>query len=357
MLLYDKNINMRFHDYGIMLPIADTRAKRILEYLGLDEASVLSLESARKTGIPSAIAKEDIARVHDTDYTERLFRSETLKDALLACYELIGKGGAYNRYEPENAKKPLADIFNTTLLQIYGTYAACRLALKGGNTLFNAENFCYYLGGGNHHARFSEGSGFCLINDSIIAARKLQTEGSASIIWIIDVDAHKGDGSAELVRILRKRGDLSFKNGVDVLTLSAHMAGGWPLDSEHLKSSIKENSLNYAPFAPSDIDIPIAEGEEEDYLPFLLEGLLKLERLSPKKADIAIVIDGADPYIKDELPSAKLIKLSLEQLLARDKMIFNFLQERGIPSAWLMAGGYGDEAWQPAAYFLKTILK
>jgi acetoin utilization deacetylase AcuC-like enzyme len=357
MLLYDKNINMRFHDYGIMLPIADTRAGRILEHLGLSEASAFSIDSVRKTGIPPTITMEDIARVHDVGYTERLFKSETLKDALLACYELIGEDGAYNRYEPENAKKPLIDIFNTTLLQIYGTYAACRLALKGGNTLFKAENFCYYLGGGNHHARYGEGSGFCLINDSIIAARKLQTEGSAAIIWIIDVDAHKGDGSAEIVRILRKRGCLSFKNSIDILTLSAHMAGGWPLDISHLKNSLKENSLNYAPFAPSDIDIPIAEGEEEDYLPSLSEGLLKLERLSPKKADIAIVIDGADPYIKDELPSAKLLKLSLEQLLARDKMIFDFLQELRIPSAWLMAGGYGDEAWQPAAHFLKTILK
>ncbi|MDR2400695.1 MAG: hypothetical protein LBD73_03475 [Deferribacteraceae bacterium] len=359
MILYDKSLNMKFHDYGIMLPIADNRARRVLEHLGIDETSVYTLDTVRAIyGFPQGITEEDIGRVHSARHTESLFRDEqSLKEALLACYELVDEDGRLNRYEPKHAKKPLTDIFKTILLQNFGSYSACRLALRGGNTHFNAKNFCFYLGGGNHHARYNEGSGFCLMNDSIIAARKLQAEGSASLIWIIDVDAHKGDGCAELVNILRKQGDLSAERGDDILTLSVHMAGGWPLDIEHLKRSLRENSMNYAPFAPSDLDIPIAEGEEELYLPLLSEGLLKLERLSSKRADIAIVIDGDDPYIKDELPSASLLKLSLEQMLQRDRHIFDFLQDRGIPSAWFMAGGYGDNAWEPVAYFLKSIMR
>jgi acetoin utilization deacetylase AcuC-like enzyme len=360
MILYDKNLNMKFRDYGIMLPIADTRAKRILEYIGLNESSATSLDSARRIAgiIPNSITREDIERVHSARYAEALFGDEkSLENALLTCYELIGEDGRFNRYEPESAAKPLTDIFKTTLLQVYGAYAACRLALKGGNSLFNAKNFCYYLGGGSHHARYDEGSGFCLINDSIIAARKLQTEKSASLIWIIDVDAHKGDGSAELANTLRRHGELSYTKGNDIIILSVHMAGGWPLDEPHLKRSLRANSFNYAPFAPSDLDIPIAEGEEELYNLLLSEGLLKLERLSPVKADLAVVIDGADPYIKDELPSASLLRLTLDQMLERDRIIFDFLQKRSIPSAWLMAGGYGDAAWEPAAYFLKSLLR
>jgi acetoin utilization deacetylase AcuC-like enzyme len=360
MILYDNSLNLNFHDYGIMLPIAPSRAGRILRELELDETAVQSLAGVRENvrGISKAITEQDIARVHSAKHTETLFgKNGGLKQAVLSCYELIDEEGRYNRYEPDRAIKELTAILDATLLQVYGTYAACRLALRGGNTVFNADNFCYYLGGGSHHARYDEGSGFCLINDSIIASRKLQTEGAATLIWIIDVDAHKGDGSAELAGILRKRGELSWSRGEDILTLSVHMAAGWPLDLPHLRSSLKENAMSRAPFAPSDIDIPIAENEEALYLPLLSEGLLKLERLSPRRADLAIVIDGSDPYIKDELPSASLLKLTLEQMFDRDRLIFDFLKQRSIPSAWLMAGGYGEAAWEPAATFLKSLKK
>jgi acetoin utilization deacetylase AcuC-like enzyme len=356
MILYDHSLNLQFHDYGIMLPIAPSRAGRILAELGLDETEVQSLAIVRESvsGISKAITEEDIARVHSAKHTGTLFgKRGALKQAILSCYELIDEEGIYNRYEPDRATKELTEIFDTTLLQVYGTYAACRLALRGGNSIFNAANFCYYLGGGSHHARYDEGSGFCLINDSIIAARKLQAEGAAALVWIIDVDAHKGDGSAELVSILRKRGELCGEE--DILTLSVHMAAGWPLDLPHLKSSLKENAMSNAPFAPSDIDIPIAENEEALYLPLLSEGLLKLERLSLRRADLAIVIDGSDPYIKDELPSASLLKLTLEQMFDRSRLIFDFLQQRSVPSAWLMAGGYGEAAWEPSAAFLKSL--
>jgi acetoin utilization deacetylase AcuC-like enzyme len=360
MILYNKDTNINFGDYGIMLPIANTRQERILESLKLDESSITSFEAARSiAGITAdSITREDIERVHSACCTRTLFESEkSLENALLSCYELIDEDGRYNRYEPNRAVKPLTDLFKAALLQLYGSYAACRLALRGENRLFNAKNFCYYLGGGSHHARCNEGSGFCLVNDSIVAARKLQTEKSVSLIWIIDVDAHKGDGSAELVNSLRRRQELSYNEGRDILTLSVHMAAGWPLDEPHLRRSLKENALSYAPFAPSDLDIPIAEGEEPLYIPLLSEGLIKLERLSPRNADLAIVIDGADPYVKDELHSASLLRLSLEQMLERDRLIFDFLQERNIPSAWFMAGGYGGAAWEPTANFLKTLLK
>jgi hypothetical protein len=35
-----------------------------------------------------------------------------------------------------------------------------------------------------------------------------------------------------------------------------------------------------------------------------------------------------------------------------DWLIYTFLRDRSIPSAWIMAGGYGERAWEPAASFL-----
>jgi acetoin utilization deacetylase AcuC-like enzyme len=72
--------------------------------------------------------------------------------------------------------------------------------------------------------------------------------------------------------------------------------------------------------------------------------------------DLAIVVDGADPYEKDELPSTSDLQLSLDTCVERDLLVYTFLRERHIPSAWLMAGGYGDRAWEPPASFLGALL-
>ncbi|MDR3174216.1 MAG: hypothetical protein LBU19_08205 [Treponema sp.] len=62
-----------------------------------------------------------------------------------------------------------------------------------------------------------------------------------------------------------------------------------------------------------------------------------------------------DVYEKDGLASTALIALSKEQCLERDRLIFSFLRARGLPSAWLMAGGYGEDAWEPTANFLVSL--
>jgi acetoin utilization deacetylase AcuC-like enzyme len=135
-----------------------------------------------------------------------------------------------------------------------------------------------------------------------------------------------------------------------ITTLSIHMAKGWPLDGE--KYDTKGN-LNPS-FIPSDIDIPIAPGEDHRYVAHLKQGLDKLNTFPTP--DIAVVVYGADPYEKDTLPSTSGLKLSLEQLKSRDLTVYNFLKERGIPRAYLMAGGYGEHAWEVYAQFLKWAL-
>ena len=128
------------------------------------------------------------------------------------------------------------------------------------------------------------------------------------------------------------------------------MAQGWPLDGDKY-----DNNGNLNPsFIPSDIDIPIAPGEDHRYVNALRQGLDRLDTFPTP--DIAVVVSGADPYEKDTLPSTSGLKLSLEQLKTRDIMVYNFLKERGIPRAYLMAGGYGEHAWEVYAQFLEWAL-
>jgi acetoin utilization deacetylase AcuC-like enzyme len=193
------------------------------------------------------------------------------------------------------------------------------------------------------------------MNDIIIAARKLQAEGAARNIWIIDVDAHKGCGSAELVRFMREGRPEPFEEGCRLLTLSIHMAEGWPLDGETLRGA---DPLR-APLLPSDIEIPVGENDEASYCRKLGKGLTDLEALAKSAGagtpDLAIVVDGADPYEHDGLASSAKLRLSLAACLERDLLVLGFLEARGIPSAWIMAGGYGDRAWEPPSEFLRAL--
>jgi acetoin utilization deacetylase AcuC-like enzyme len=358
MLLYDKRLEKNMPDYGIKIPMSPARSGKILRYLEEQHSGLplLSLgEAAEGLGLDSPLlSREDLERVHQKEYVARLY-SKDLEGEILKTYELINPDGSYNRYEPDTALKPLEDLFNTTLYRVSGSYLACRLALEGekfrekftGKILH--RGFCFYLAGGQHHGRYDTGSGFCILNDVILAARKIQAEGRAGLIWIVDVDAHKGDGSAELVRFSRDRGETFVEKDPEIITLSVHMASGWPLDSE----SIARAEPGRAPLVESDIDIPIAEHEEARYIPRLAEGLGELEkRSSGRKPGLVIVVDGVDVYEKDGLPSTALIALSKEQCLERDRLIFSFLRDRGLPSAWFMAGGYGENAWEPTANFL-----
>ncbi|MDR2700896.1 MAG: histone deacetylase [Spirochaetaceae bacterium] len=357
MILYDPALLANFLDYGIMLPIPPERGKQVLEFLGsglpgpvLNAAAALALLGQEGP----AITRADLERIHSRDYIAGLY-GEGLTAAILKSYELIDSQGRTNRYEPERAVKPLTELFQGIIAQAGGTCLACALALEDAS-----GGFCYYLGGGMHHARYDSGSGFCLINDVAAAAFKtLLSHKPVRMIWIIDLDAHKGDGTAELVRFAQDRGELRLsgeKSAHDkpcILTLSIHMAKGWPLDKESLLAA----EAGRAPLLPSDVDIGIDAGEEGEYTPRLAEGMRELERLSGEtmQPDFALVVDGADPYEHDGLPSSSPLRLTLEQCLERDTYVYRYLTDRGIPSAWIQAGGYGSRAWEPPAHFLQSI--
>jgi acetoin utilization deacetylase AcuC-like enzyme len=352
MILYDPALITVYQDYGVMIPISASRANRVIDFLKQNKAldnnmKVYSLAQAASFIDVSGdvITRSDLERAHDKNFIVDLY-GRGLEKRLLTAWELIDKDGKPNRYEPEQAKKPLSALFGTILKQVAGTYLACRLAIRGSDQ----DNFCYYLGGGMHHARYDAGAGFCLLNDIVVAAQKILAETDSNLIWLIDVDAHKGCGSAELLQFARQAGKLSDEK--NILNLSIHMAHGWPLDPE----TIAATSPGRAPLIPCDVEIPIDKNEEAGYLSKLKEGVCKLEELSGgRKPNLVIVIDGADPYEHDGLPSSGLLRLSLEQCVERDLFIYGYLTEREIPSAWLMAGGYGEQAWEPTARFLKAV--
>jgi acetoin utilization deacetylase AcuC-like enzyme len=360
MIIYDETPAPDMLDYGISIPLSSTRKASILRFLEEHTSPIPRRtlgEAAAVFGLEdkTLITRQDLERVHDPAYIAKIYNDPPHKEGLLKvlmeAYELINDDGTYNRYEPEGATKPLTDLADSIIYHIAGTYLSLRVALEGrGEGPF--KDFCFCLGGGAHHPRYDGPSGFGVLNDPVIAVRKIMAEGRASFIWIIDVDAHKGDGTAELIRFSRDQGKTFSGKNPEVFTLSVHMAAGWPLD----RASLAKAQPGRAPLVDSDIDIPIAQGEEASYVPRLAEALEKMTALAgPRKPDLALVVDGVDVYEKDGLPSTSPIALTLEQILERDRFMLSFLEKQGIPSGWIMAGGYGKDSWEPTAAFLKSL--
>lgn len=216
-------------DYGILIPIAPDRAKKVYE--GLKE-KFPALTYTDMTTIEN-FSREDLERVHDKEYIAKLLDNEkTLEVEMLKCFELISSTGEFHRYDPTIAKKSLTSGFAIILKRVSMTYASSLVALETG--------FSYHFGAGMHHAMSFGGRGFGMLNDIVLTLKKLQANNRIRTAWVIDVDAHKGDGTAELT-----------KDDESIITLSIHMKNGWPLD---------EGDPAKDPwFIPSNIDIEVDE--------------------------------------------------------------------------------------------------
>jgi acetoin utilization deacetylase AcuC-like enzyme len=180
------------------------------------------------------------------------------------------------------------------------TIAACRAALVSGCGI--------NLAGGTHHAHRDAGFGFCVFNDSAVAARAMQAECRVRRVLIVDLDVHQGDGTAAILA-----GDDS------IFTFSMHGRNNFPFRK-----------------TASRLDVELDDGTGDGQYLAALEAALPraLERSSP---DLAIYLAGADPYVGDRFGR---LALSKEGLAARDRYVLQTLRARGVPAAISMAGGY-----------------
>lgn len=186
------------------------------------------------------------------------------------------------------------------------TVAACRAAFQQGV----AAN----IAGGTHHAYPDRGGGFCVFNDAAVAARLMQAERARTQraplrVAVIDLDVHQGNGTARI-----------FRDDPTVFTLSLHGQKNFPFRKE-----------------PSDLDVDLPDGTGDDaYLHALERALDELaHRFDP---GLVIYLAGADPHEGDRLGR---LKLTWDGLEARDRRVFDWAWQRGVPLAFAMAGGYG----------------
>ena len=346
MVLHDLVPRPGMHVFGIQIPITGSNALRSLEHL----VGQPDLAAARSRWLIeeelSPMGREPMLRSHDPNYVDRLLvgpdpgflagRSpNSAEREVMRAFELVNADGSYHRFDPASAERTLTQLRDQSLRLAHGTIRGAEIALE------HEDRFCFYFGGGMHHGQFDFGEGFCLVNDLVVAVREMQARGAIDTAWIVDVDAHKGDGTAALTA------------GDDTIhTLSVHMAKGWPLDQPVTLDDGRDNPS----YVPSDIDVPIDSGEESQYLPRLKEAMEEMERRYPLP-DFLLVVNGADPYERDQLPSAELLKMSREDLLERDRYLYRWFRERSIPALFVMAGNYGYHSWEIYSQFLERQIR
>jgi acetoin utilization deacetylase AcuC-like enzyme len=232
---------------------------------------------------PAPAGDEDVALVHTQDYIRKL-KTGTLSFTEILQLEIP--------YSPE--------LIRAVWLSAGGSILAGRLALTGGT----AAN----IGGGFHHAYPDHGEGFCVIHDVAIAIRRLQKDKIITRAMTVDVDVHQGNGTAAI-----------FANDPNVRTLSIHQLNNYP-----------------NPKPPSTVDINLHDGVEDDeYLAALDDGLE--QAFSGFQPDLIFYLAGADPYREDQLGG---LKLSLDGLQRRDRLVFEKSQAKNVPVAVTLAGGY-----------------
>jgi len=190
------------YNFGPDHPLAPIRVELAMR-LALD-LGVISRENLSGPVIPAT--QEQLLRAHSPEYIAAVIAA----GADPQCADVsFGLGSSDN---------PAFAGMHEASARIAGATLMAANAVWNGNAR-HAVN----LAGGLHHAQRASASGFCIYNDIAVAIYDLLEQGAQRIAYI-DIDAHHGDGVANI-----------FYDDPRVLTISLHESPatlfprtGWP---------------------------------------------------------------------------------------------------------------------------------
>ena len=240
---------------------------------------------------PGKLKREQLEFVHCPEYVER-FLSNNL-----------------DAKEQRRMGLPWTEgLAQRTLVAPNGTLLTAGIALN--------EGIACHLAGGTHHAHYNFGSGYCVFNDLVVAAKitlaKSKHAGNkVKRVLIFDCDVHQGDGTAAMCA-----------EDETIFTCSIHCQKNFPFRKQ-----------------PSDLDIGLAKGiTDQEYLDEVEKALAHC--LNAFKPDLVLYDAGVDIYTNDPLG---LINISENGIRARDRLVLETFKNQGIPIATVIGGGYDND--------------
>ncbi|WP_070380287.1 hypothetical protein [Rhodococcus sp. WMMA185] len=191
------------------------------------------------------------------------------------------------------------DLWTATTAAAGGMVDAALVGLRTGGVAGS-------LSSGLHHACRASGRGFCTFNGLVLAARAALDDGAESVL-IVDFDAHCGGGTASLMQS-------------DPRIWQADVSVDW-----------------FDFYDPTDRCQPTLVSEGEQYLAACTQALSRIEHIGPN-FDLVLYNAGMDPY--EGCDTGGLDGITKEVLEARENLLFRWCQERKMPVAFALAGGY-----------------
>jgi acetoin utilization deacetylase AcuC-like enzyme len=232
---------------------------------------------------PKPLTVERLTQVHCPDYINALIQGD------LSAAKMRRIGFPWSE-----------QLIRRTLRSGGGTAETVLRAIETGCAI--------HLSGGYHHAHYDFGSGFCLVNDLVIAAVVALESDAVDRVLIVDSDVHHGDGSASLCT-----------DRDDIITLSMHCEKNFP-------SRKPESDMDIG------LNIGVEDGEYLEQFNQVVE--MAIRAYQP---DVIIYDAGVDIHQDDELG---YLNVSLDGLLARDVRMFALAKRYHIPIAAVVGGGY-----------------
>ena len=260
-------------------------------------AAAVSFDTTRKSGwiaeslasnpipgveiaAPASLTFQEIAEVHDPVYVKSIRRGEPKHLA-------ESQGFTWD-----------AGIWKAVTASNGGVVAAANAAMTDGVS--------GSLSSGLHHAQQGRGAAFCTFNGLVIAARKVLAQGARAVL-ILDLDSHCGGGTHSLIET----------------------------DSRIRQVDISLNSVDaYWSSGSNTLDI-IRDADK--YLPAIGQRLGELGQF-----DLCLYNSGMDPHERCEVGG--FTGITAEVLRQREQLVFSWAKQRGIPIAFVLAGGYCGSA-------------
>ena len=281
-----------YHPIYSQLPLPEGHRYPIHKYQLLHSAVKHHMDSDPKWGNafemfqPMPVSVEQVKQVHDGEYVDLLVSGN------LPAAKMRRIGFPWSE-----------QLIERTLYSSGGTCLAAEMAIESGLAI--------HLSGGYHHAHRDFGSGFCLFNDLVLAAKHALTFEHIDKVLIVDSDVHHGDGTATLCQ-----------ENDDVITLSFHCDKNFP-----------------ARKPVSDLDVPLSrETEDEEFLR-CFEQVTNMA-IAHHQPDLIIYDAGVDIHQDDELG---YLNISTQGIFERDCLMLNLAKSKAIPMACVVGGGYRSE--------------
>jgi acetoin utilization protein AcuC len=254
-----------FHrfDYGASHPLKTFRLKLTHELI--KACGLLDPDDPRVI-VPAPAKREDLLAFHSPQYIDMLETSNSGKAIPGAAAFGLGSG--------DNPVFP--GMFDWSLLVAGASLKAADLVDSG------EARIAFNISGGLHHAFPSRASGFCYINDPVLAIMLLLARGRR--VTYIDIDAHHGDGV-----------QAAFYDTDKVLTISLHETGrtlfpGTGFEQETGEGVGKGYSVN--------VPLPPEAGDELFVRAFTEAVPQRIERFRP---DVIVSQLGVDTFWRDPL--------------------------------------------------------